>query len=119
MINVKDSKVQEVLEIIHEAIIRKEKRGGRLNEEILTEGKIFSVICKDFDMGPRKIVDCMEESYGYDITVDEVIKLLRGAKMGIPGERKEFLAIKKHLKNLTKFARNRQLMEKKGVFKNV
>ena len=89
MINVKDSKVQEVLEIIHEAIIRKEKRGGRLNEEILTEGKIFSVICKDFDMGPRKIADCMEESYGYDITVDEVIKILRGVKMGIPGERKE------------------------------
>lgn len=91
MINVNDSKVKEVIQGIHEAMLRKVKRRSQVNEEIVMESRIFSVICTDFDLAPVKVAMRMNDKYGYDMTGDEVIQVFRSRRMANPNERKELL----------------------------
>ncbi len=91
MINVKDPKVDEVMQGIHEAMLHKIKRGSQVKEEIVMESRIFSVICTDFDLGPTKVAMLMNDKYGYDMTGDEVIQVFRSRRMANPNERKELL----------------------------
>lgn len=89
MIKTGDPKVKEVMQGMHEAMIRKVKKGGQVKEEIVMENRIFSLICRDFDLGPIKIALMMNDKYGYDMTADEVIQIFRSRKMANPNERKE------------------------------
>lgn len=91
MININDQKVKEAVQEIHEAVLRKVKRGSRVQEEIVKENRIFSIICSDFDIGPIKCAELMNDKYGYDMTSDEVIQVFRNQRMSHPGERKELL----------------------------
>lgn len=84
MINVKDPKVDEVMQGIHEAMLHKIKRGSQVKEEIVMESRIFSVICTDFDLGPTKVAMLMNDKYGYDMTGDEVIQVFRSRRMANP-----------------------------------
>ena len=89
MLNINEPKINEVVQNIHEAMVRKSKRGGKSSEEIITESRIFSIICSDFDLGPAKVAGLMNSEYGYDMTSDEVIQIFRSRKMANPNERKE------------------------------
>lgn len=91
MINVKDPKVNKVMQNIHEAMLRKVKRGSQVKEEFVMESRIFSVICTDFDLGPTKVAMLINDKYGYDMTGDEVIQVFRSRRMANPNERKELL----------------------------
>lgn len=91
MINIDDEKIKEVLEGIHEAMLRKKKRGSKIKEDIVMENRIFSIICHDPDMGPVICAREMNEKYGYDLTGDEVIQVFRSRRMANPHERKELL----------------------------
>lgn len=91
MINVKEPKVKEVMQGIHEAMLRKVKRGSQVKEEIVMESRIFSVICTDFDLGPTSVAIRMNEKYDYNMTGDEVIQVFRNRRMANPNERKELL----------------------------
>ena len=73
MINIGEQKVKEVVQEIHEAMLRKVKRGSQVKEEIVIENRIISIICTDFDLGPIKVSELMNEQYGYDLSVDDII----------------------------------------------
>ena len=91
MINIEDEKVKEVLEGIHEAMLRKRKRGSNVKEEIVMENQIFSLICNDHDMGPTGCARVLHEKYGYDLTGDQVVAVFRSRRMANPHERRELL----------------------------
>ena len=91
MINVKEQKINEVMKQIHDGMLRKVKRGSQAKEDIIMESRLFSIICHDFDLGPTKCADAMNEKYGYTLTGDEVIQIFRNRRMANPKERKELL----------------------------
>ena len=47
MLNINEEKINEVVQNIHEAMVRKAKKSGKSSEEIVTESRIFSIICSD------------------------------------------------------------------------
>ena len=55
MLNINEEKINEVVQNIHEAMVRKAKKSGKSSEEIITESRIFSIICSDFDLAPSKV----------------------------------------------------------------
>lgn len=89
MLNINEEKINEVVQNIHEAMVRKAKKSGKSSEEIVTESRIFSIICNDFDLAPSKVAMLMNSNYGYDMTGEEVIRIFRNRKMANPNERKE------------------------------
>ncbi len=89
MININNEKVREVIQSIHESMLRNVKRGGQVKEEFVMENRIFSFICHDYDLGPAKCAAEMNRKYGYDLNADEVIQVFRNRRMANPGERKE------------------------------
>lgn len=89
MININDPKVKEVIQEIHEAMLRKVKRGSKVKEDIVMENRIISTICTDFDIAPTKVAILMNEKYRYDLTGDAVIQVFRNRRMANPHERKE------------------------------
>ncbi len=91
MINTGDARVKQAIRGIHEAMLRKVKGGRQIKEDIVLENRIFSVICGNFDLGPSRVADQMNEKYGYDLTGDEVIEVFRSRRMANPHERKELL----------------------------
>lgn len=91
MINIDDGKVREVLEGIHEAMLRKKKRGSKVKEDIVMENRIFSIICHDPEMGPIGCARAMEERYGAHLTGDEIVQVFRSRRMANPHERRELL----------------------------
>lgn len=91
MINVKDQKVNEVVQEIHEALLRKVRRSGQAKDEIVMENRIFAIMCQEYDIGPTKCAIQMNEKYGYDLTGDEVIQIFRGRRMANPIERKKMM----------------------------
>lgn len=91
MINTNNQKVREVIEVIHEAMLRTVKRGGKVREDILLEGRILSVMCEAGDPGPSRCADIVNGKYGYDLTGDEVIQIFRDRRLANPAERKELL----------------------------
>ncbi len=91
MVNRKNPKVQEAARGIHEALLRKVKRKGQVKEDIVMENRIFSILCQDFDIEPRKVAIQMNERYGYDMTGDEVIQVFRSRRLSYPKERRELL----------------------------
>ena len=91
MIKVSNPKIKDVFQGMHEALLRKVKRGSQVKDDIVMEGRLFSIICTDFDMGPTKCAIEMNDRYGYDLTGDEVIQIFRNRRMAHPVERKELL----------------------------
>ncbi len=91
MIQIKDQKVNEVTQWIHEAMLRKVKRGSQVKEDIVMENRLFSILCHDFDLGPTKCAIAMNEKYGYTLTGDAIIEIFRTRRMANPFERKELL----------------------------
>ncbi len=92
MINIKDAKVKEVLEMVHEETERRKlRRGGQMREDIVMENRIFSILCSDYDIGPNNVASAMNSRFGYDMTGDEVIQIFRSRRMANPSERKELL----------------------------
>lgn len=114
MININETKVKEVVQGIHEAMLRKTKKGRQVKEDIVMENRIFSVICTDFDLEPTSVANRMNEKYGYNMTGDEVIHVFRNRRMANPNERKELLEWASNVADLFSGAINgdRELFEK-------
>ena len=91
MINVKDQKVKEVIQEIHKAMLRKVKRGSLVKEDIVMENRLFAILCHEFDLEPTRCAIIMNETYGYNLTGNEVIEIFRSKRMSNPMERKELL----------------------------
>ncbi len=88
MINVKDEKVQKVLEEIHNKMGEKLRR-TRQSRNVILENQIFSMMCNDFNLSPARCKSELNYKYGYDLSIDDVIRILRNRKMSNPNERKE------------------------------
>lgn len=88
MIDTKREKVNEVMQGIHDALKRKAKRGKNAKDEFILENRIFSIICHDYEMGPTKCAEILNDKYGYDMSGDEVIQVFRNRRMANPVERK-------------------------------
>lgn len=91
MIDINNTEVKKIQKGIHEAMLRKVKREGHINEEIVTENKLFTVLCSNFDLEPREYAVLMNEKYGYHLSGDDVIRILRNRRINYPNERKELL----------------------------
>ncbi len=89
MIEIKEPKIKDVVQGIHEALLRKAGRENRVNEDIVMENRLFGIICKDFTLGPRRCAELMNQTYSYDLSVDEVIQIFRIRRMANPVERRE------------------------------
>lgn len=89
MIDIKNPKVKKCIEGIHEGMLRKIRRGGQINEEIIKENRIFSILCNDIDLEPRRCAKIMNEKYGYDLSGNDVIQIFRNQKLSNRMERKE------------------------------
>lgn len=90
MINVKNSKVKEVLAQIHEGVEKKRRKGGHENETILLESRMFATLCQDYGMSPMKCAEQLQDTYGYQLTLDQAIELFRSCKINTRNERREF-----------------------------
>jgi len=91
MINANNPKVREAVERIHRVLQSKVKRGNRSQENIVTESRLFSTLCQDFENGPRRCAIAMHEKYGQELTEDEIIQIFRSRRINNPVERKEVL----------------------------
>lgn len=91
MLNMKDQKVKEIMQAIHESMLQKVKRGRSVREDFVRENRIFAIICHDADMNPTQAAVAMGKRYGVDMTADEVIRVFRDRRMANPVERKELL----------------------------
>lgn len=89
MINVKESKTREALEKIHEAMLRKTRRGGPIKEDIVRENRLFAVICHNLDLEPREYAEIMNQMYHYEISGYEIIEIFRNHRMANPSGRRE------------------------------
>ena len=91
-VDVNDTKVREVLDVLHKNLESKVNRGKRsAKDDYIMENKIFSILCSDIDAGPTKCAELFNAKYGTDITEDEVIRIFRSRKVSNPAERKEIL----------------------------
>ncbi len=91
MINVENKKVKEVINKIHEAMLRKVKKEKSINNEIVMENRLFSVLCHNFSSEPTQCAIEMNNKYGYNLNGYEVIQIFRKRRMGNPVERVELL----------------------------
>lgn len=91
MININNQKIKEVIQGIHESMLKGFKKITLIKEDIVKESRVFAIICHDFDMEPSKCAIQMNEKYGYDMNGNEVIQILRNRKLSYPTERKELL----------------------------
>ena len=89
MVDLKDSRVKEVLEGMHEAMQRMLKRGGKPKEDYIMENRIMGAICANYEHGPTRCADMVNDKYGYNLCADEVIQIFRNLKIANPAERKK------------------------------
>lgn len=88
MINVKDEKIKDVLDEIHEGMNRKFKGNRVASEEIVLENRIFSSLCNNPEIAPAKCAINLNNEYGYSLTGNEIIEIFRSRHMANPVERK-------------------------------
>lgn len=91
MIDINNPDVRKIQEGIHEAMLRKVKREGQPNEDIIMENKLFTVLCSNFDLEPREYAVLINRKYGYNLSGDDVIRILKNRRLGNPRERRELL----------------------------
>ncbi len=89
MINVKEPKIKEALEKIHEAVLQKARRGGPVKEDIVMENRLFAVLCQDLNLEPRKYAEIMNQTYRCELSGYEVIEIFRNRRMSNQTERRE------------------------------
>ena len=88
MLNLKDKKVNEIIDRIHRSAAQKGKKGRRVEKEILTENRMISVLCNDYGMDPAKCAKIMNASYDMELTSGKVLEMFRRRKFANPVERK-------------------------------
>lgn len=91
MINKNNPMVKDVIDGMHKEMLRKVTKAGRLNENIVKENRIFSILCGNSGADPRHIAEVMNLTYGEDMSGDDVIRVLRERRMTNQSERKELL----------------------------
>lgn len=89
MINIKDEKVRELSESLHEKILRKARQAGDVNEKFVLENRIFNILCDDPGVPPAKCAIRLNDKYGYELSGDDVIQIFRSRRMAFPKERIE------------------------------
>lgn len=91
MIDINNPEVRKIQEGINKAMLRKVKKGGYINEEIVMENKLLTILCNNFDLEPREYAVLMNEKYGYHMSGNDVIRILRNRRINYPNDRKELL----------------------------
>ncbi|MBQ8798695.1 MAG: hypothetical protein IJZ55_03905 [Lachnospiraceae bacterium] len=82
-------KMKEVIDGMHKEMLRKITKAGRLNENIVKENRIFTILCRDAGAEPRCIAEIMNSAYGEDMSGEDVIQVLRDRRMTRQSERRE------------------------------
>ena len=80
-------KLNALRERIHSSIMHREEQAGTLNEEILLENRIFSVLCENPSIQPSKCAIRLENEYDIPFTGNKVIRILKERALGNPNER--------------------------------
>ncbi|MBR1736942.1 MAG: hypothetical protein IJ736_08005, partial [Firmicutes bacterium] len=89
MIDVSSKNVKDVMGKIHEAMLRKERKGKRTTDDIILESMIISVLCSDITIEPIKCADALNDKYGYNLTGGDIIRSFRNMRIANRVERKE------------------------------
>lgn len=92
MIDFRDKKVKELSENLHKKMLRKAKQAGNVKENIVLENRIFNLLCDDSGIPPTKCAIRLNETYGYNLSGDEVIQIFKRRRMANPKERKELFS---------------------------
>lgn len=87
MMNQNNERKKEILAEIHKAMQQKTKRGGNIKEDIVKENRVLALLCHDYHMEPRDCAKKMNILYGYDMTGNDVIQVLRNRRLSKPAER--------------------------------
>lgn len=88
MITGKKESLQIISDELHRSIARKRGQAGCVKDDIMTESRMFAVLCDTPDIEPRVCAVRLEKKYGYDIDGDEIIRMFRRRRMANPHERK-------------------------------
>ncbi len=91
MINIKKPKTEAVLKELHVLLEGFVENAGKIQEEIVTENRVFSMLCREPNMAPGKCARLLNERYGYDLTGYEIIQIFKKRRMANQEERKELL----------------------------
>lgn len=91
-----NDKMQEILQGIHEAILRKASRDNMTREEIVIENRIFAVMCHNADVSLWKVTAMLNEKYGYNLSSERVVNILRERRLTHQAERKELFRWAEH-----------------------
>lgn len=91
MIQVKNDQVKAIMEGIHKMMLRKAKHSRQEQAEVVMESRIFSCLCADFEIEPRKCAQEMNARYGYALTGNDVIQVFREKRISNQAERRELL----------------------------
>lgn len=105
MINVNNAHVKEILKNVHFGMERKFESCSDKNYDLKFGNMLISLLAKNPDAAPKKLMIAMKEVYGMDVSVDEVIRALKKDMIGKPEERE----------NLFKWARNMAMLLKKAI----
>lgn len=79
--------VRKIMQEMHEAISIKANKN--IKREIVTENRIFSILCNDYDMEPTACAREMERRYQCDLSGADVIQIFRNRRMSNRNERKQ------------------------------
>lgn len=91
MINVNDKKVMEVIQYIHNSVLRKNQKTRDINKEILKENQLLAMLCQNMYLEPREYAIALNEKYDYNLSGNDIIQMLRNRKISHQNERNELL----------------------------
>lgn len=87
MINTRDPKVQQAIKGIHQAMEQKLRQAGRINEQIVRESRILSILVRNPEAGPTDCARQMCAQYGDDMNAEQVIRFFGYLAIRNPIER--------------------------------
>ncbi|MBO5244499.1 MAG: hypothetical protein J6B02_00220 [Selenomonadales bacterium] len=84
-----NDKVKEVVQGIHEAMLRKASRDNMTREDIVIENRIFAAMCHGNDVSPWRVTAILNDKYGYELSGEKIVDILRERRLTHQTERKE------------------------------
>lgn len=99
MIRANKEKIKALYDELHDCILKK-KRRSKYNNNIVEENRIFAVFCDEPHISPSKCAEKVSEKFGYNITCNDVINILKGRHFYNQNERRAVFELAEQLADL-------------------
>ena len=87
MLNTNNPKVKQFIDEINKVIDSKVRDGVRVSETIMNENRLLAVICSRPEASPAYFANKLDEKYGMDTYVPDIIRLIRDLGLNVADER--------------------------------